>query len=379
MALDNKGGPPDVDEIFRQLKNKVVRSMGGDPGPAPGGYGSGINPLWIAVAAVAAVWLLSGFYKVDDREKAVITRFGAYVGQTEPGLRWHIPWPVERAEIVNVTTGRNVEIGNQREEALMLTGDENIVQMKFAVQYVIRDPSAFLFNNVVNAGGNDNDGADLVKQVAETSMRAIVGRSNIDFVLNEGRDQIAAEAKISIQNLLNRYGTGISVERVNLSNIQPPEDVIEAFEDVIKAGKDQERLKSEGEAYRNEVVPKAFGMAERLKQEAQAYELTVVARAQGDAKRFQQIVGEYQKAPAVMRDRLYLDAMQQVLSSTTKVVADQKGSQLLYLPLDKLLNSVNDNAQNTAARPDAATAAATAAPASPVAAPDSRQREREGR
>lgn len=375
MALDNKGGPPDIDEIFRQIKTKVVRGMGGNPGPAHNSSGGGFNPAWLIVGAVVVIWLLSGFYKVDEREKAVITRFGAYVGQTDPGLRWHFPWPIERSEIVDVSSGRNVEIGNQREEALMLTGDENIVQMKFAVQYVIRDPRAFLFNNVVNPSGQA-DGADLVKQVAETSMRAIVGRNRIDFVLNEGRDVIAQDAKVSIQNLLNRYGTGIVVDRVNLSNIQPPEDVQEAFEDVIKAGKDQERLKSEGEAYRNDVVPKAKGMAARLKQESEAYRSTVVSRAEGDAKRFTQIVTEYQKAPQVTRDRLYLDAMQQVLASTTKVVADQKGGQLLYLPLDKLLGQVHGQAP-AGVRQDPAPAAAAAA--SPAATNDNQARDRESR
>lgn len=367
MALDNKGGPPDLDEMFRTIKNKLTRFMGGTPSPQENGF----NPLWIIAGVVLALWLVSGFYIVDERERAIVTRFGAYSGQTEPGLRWHLPFPVERAEIVNLTEVRNIDVGMQPAEALMLTGDENIVDMRFSVQYTITDPYAYLFNN----RSGSVDAADIVQQVAETSMRGIVGRNNIDFVLNEGRDKIAADAKISIQNLLNRYKSGVYVDRVNLRNIQPPEAVQAAFDDVIKAGQDKDRLKSEGEAYSNDVLPKARGMAVRLKKESEAYDASVVSRASGDAKRFNQIVTEYQKAPQVTRDRLYLDAMQQILSSTTKVIADQKSGQMLYLPLDKLIGAASPDSSP----PAAARAAAEPAVNASAPAPDTRNRDRESR
>lgn len=371
MALDNKGGPPDLDEMFRQLKNKINRFFGGSPSP----QGAGPNPLWIVLGVIVALWLLSGFYIVDAREKGVITRFGAFSEVTEPGLHWHLPYPIERREIVLLTKLHNVDI-DEAAEALMLTGDENIVNLRFSVQYTVNDPYAYLFNNA----WSQENASDLVQQVAETSMRAIVGRKPIDFVLNEGRDMVANEAKQSIQALLNRYKSGIHIDRVNLQSIQPPEQVQAAFDDVIKAGQDKDRLKSEGQAYANDVVPKAKGIAESLKQESEAYARSVVLRAQGDARRFSQIVTEYQKAPQVTRDRMYLDAMQQVLSSSTKVIADSKSGQLLYLPLDKLISSVGngngDGNQALSARP-AAEQTQSAAP--PAPAPEYRNRERESR
>ena len=368
MALDNKGGPPDLDEMFRTFKNKMLRSFGANPGP----QNSGFNPLWIVAGVIAALWLASGFYIVDARESAIVMRFGAYVGQTEPGLRWHMPYPVEKVEIVNLTQVRNIDVGTQPAEALMLTGDENIVDMRFSVQYHITDPKAFIFNN----RSESPDAADIVQQVAETSMRGIVGSNNIDSVLNAGRDEIAARAKTSMQKLLDNYQTGIAIDRVNLRNIQPPEQVQAAFDDVVKAGQDRERLKSEGEAYAFDILPKAGGTAIRLKEEAEAYASSVVSRATGDAKRFNQIVSEYEKAPQVTRDRLYLDAMQQILSSTTKIVADQKNGQLLYLPLDKLISA---NAEAAATAPAARQATPELSLPASSTASDPRNRDRESR
>lgn len=368
MALDNKGGPPDLDEMFRNFKNTMLRSFGGNPGPQT----SGFNPLWIIGGVVVALWLASGFYIVDARESAIVMRFGAVVGEAGPGPRWHLPYPIERVEIVNLSQVRNIDVGTQPAEALMLTGDENIVDMRFSVQYHITDPMAFVFNN----RSESPDATDIVQQVAETSMRGIVGNNNIDSVLNEGRDKIAADAKASMQRLLDRYKAGITIDRVNLRNIQPPEQVQAAFDDVVKAGQDRERLKSEGEAYSNDILPKAGGTAIRLKEESQAYTASVVSRANGDAKRFNQIVSEYQKAPQVTRDRLYLDAMQQILTSTTKIVADNKNGQMLYLPLDKMISANSDGAA-----PAASTNRTPSEPSLPAAAmaSDPRNRDRESR
>lgn len=366
MALNNKGGPPDLDATLRQLKNKLSQLFGGSPAPDSNAG----NPLWIIAAVVIALWLASGFYIVDEREKAVVLRFGAFSQETDPGLRWHLPYPIEQREIVKLTEVRNVDIGTQPAEALMLTLDENIVDLRFSVQYTVINPQDYLFNNRSNSSG-----ADIVQQVSETAMRAIVGQSKIDSVLNEGRDRIAADAKKSIQKILDNYGSGIRIDRVNLRNIQPPEQVQAAFEDVVNASQDKERLKSEGQAYANDVLPKAIGTAKRLEQESQGYSQSLIAKAKGDASRFGQIVSEYQKAPQVTRDRLYIDAMQQILSSTTKVIVDQQSNQMLYLPLDKLMqqSSGEANAPATASTPKIITAPTE------VGADNSRSRERESR
>lgn len=366
MALNNKGGPPDLDVIFRQIKNKFNQLFGGAPSPD----GSPGNPVWIISAVLVVIWLGSGFYIVDEREKAIVLRFGAFSQETEPGLRWHLPYPIEHREIVKLTEVRNVDIGTQPAEALMLTKDENIVDLRFSVQYTIIKPQAYLFNN-----RSDSAGADIVQQVSETAMRAIVGQSLIDSVLNEGRDSIAAQAKKSIQTILDNYDSGIHIDRVNLRNIQPPEQVQAAFEDVVNASQDKERLKSEGQAYANDVIPKASGTAKRLQQESEGYRQSVVLKAKGDANRFNQIVTEYQKAPQVTRDRLYIDAMQQILSSTTKVIVDQQSNQMLYLPLDKIMqqSGVEPQSATTTTNPRVASA--------PAEAPqdNTRSREREVR
>jgi modulator of FtsH protease HflK len=270
-----------------------------------------------------------------------VLRFGKYAETTEPGPRWHLPWPIESREVVNVDQVRTVEIGYRNnvkskvlKESLMLTDDENIIDLQFAVQYILKDPKEFLFVN--------RSPEDTVLQVAETAMREIVGKSKMDFVLYEGRADIAARAKLLMQEILDRYKTGISISQVTLQNIQPPEQVQAAFDDAVKAGQDRERLKNEAEAYSNDVVPRARGLASRLKEEAQGYKQSVIANAEGEASRFAQILAEYQKAPQVTRQRMYLDTMQTVMNNTSKVVVDQKGgNSLLYLPLDKLQQIVS--------------------------------------
>jgi membrane protease subunit HflK len=291
------------------------------------------------VLLIVAVWLGSGFYIVDEGKRGDVLRLGKYLETTMPGPRWHMPYPIEGVEVVDIARVRPVEIGyrgntknKQPQEALMLTDDENIVDVQFAVQYNIKSPEDYLFNN---KNPDDN-----VLQAAETSIREVVGKSKMDFVLSSGRSEVASQVKTLMQQILDRYKTGILVTTVNLQNTQAPEQVLPAFEDVVRAQQDRERFKNEGQAYANDVVPKARGVSARLIEEANGYRQSVISTAQGDASRFRQILAEYEKAPAVTRERMYLDTMQQILSATSKIVIDQKagaGQNLIYLPIDKLM------------------------------------------
>ncbi len=311
--------------------------------------------LWIFVAIAFLIWLASGFYIVDASQRGVVLRFGKYIETTMPGPRWHLPYPIESAEIVDVSTVRTVEIGYRNnvkskipQESLMLTDDENIVDIQFAVQYIIKNPEAYLFNNRAPE--------DAVKQVAETAIREVVGKSKMNFVLYEGREQVADQASVLMQKILDRYKAGIAISKVTMQNAQPPEQVQAAFDDAVKANQDRERMKNEGQAYANDVVPRAAGAAARLSQEALGYKQRVIANAEGDASRFQQILAEYDKAPGVTRERMYLETMQEVLSNTNKVLVDQKkGGNLLYLPLDKLMQATTAAAPTP--QPDDAAAA----------------------
>lgn len=348
---DNRknSGPPDLDEIWRRINQRLNGLFGkqgsgggsGGEGGAASGFPGGGNLVGLLIGALVLVWVATGFYIVDTGQRGVVLRFGKYVETTEPGPRWHLPWPIESREIVNIDQVRTVEVGYRNnvrskvlKESLMLTDDENIIDLQFAVQYILKDPEDFLF---VNRAPEDT-----VLHVAETAMREIVGKSKMDFVLYEGRADIAASAKLLMQQILDRYKTGISVSQVTLQNIQPPEQVQAAFDDAVKAGQDRERVKNEAEAYSNDVVPRARGLASRLKEEAEGYKQSVIANAEGEASRFSQIFTEYQKAPQVTRQRMYLDTMQTVMNNTSKVVVDQKGgNSLLYLPLDKLQQTVS--------------------------------------
>ncbi len=359
----NKNGPPDLDELWKNL-NRRLNSLfgrkggGGDePPPRIGGEGGGREfnipgGAGLIVALAVLVWLASGFYIVDAGERGVVLRFGKYAETTLPGPRWHLPYPVEAVEVVNVEQVRTVEVGFKNSvktkvlgEALMLTDDENIIDLQFSVQYTLKDPEDYLFAN--------RDPDEAVKQAAETAMREIVGKSKMDYVLYEGRADIAVRATKLMQEILDRYKTGISVSKLNMQNAQPPEQVQAAFDDAVKAGQDRERLKNEGQAYANDVIPKARGVAARLIEEANGHKQRVVAQAEGDASRFKQILVEYAKAPQVTRERLYQDTMQQVMASTTKVLVDDKqGGNLLYLPLDKLMQMTQaGGAQSTPAQP----------------------------
>ncbi|HMM46483.1 MAG TPA: FtsH protease activity modulator HflK [Thiobacillaceae bacterium] len=353
---DNRrsSGPPDLDEIWRRVNQRLGGLFGkqgggsGGDGFSGGGIPGGGNLVVLLIGALALVWIATGFYIVDTGQRGVVLRFGQYTETTEPGPRWHLPWPIESREIVNIDQVRTVEIGYRNnvkskvlKESLMLTDDENIIDLQFAVQYILKDPEDFLF---VNRAPEDT-----VLDVAETAMREIVGKSKMDFVLYEGRADIAASAKLLMQQILDRYKTGINISQVTLQNIQPPEQVQAAFDDAVKAGQDRERLKNEAEAYSNDVVPRARGLASRLKEEAEGYKQSVIANAEGEASRFSQILTEYQKAPQVTRQRMYLDTMQTVMNNTSKIVVDQKGgNSLLYLPLDKLQQAASQSYANPA-------------------------------
>lgn len=338
----DNAGPPDLDELWRRF-NQRLSGMFGGRGGEPGRPESGGSPprsLAAALIGVAfLVWLATGFYIVDAGSRGVVQRFGKYTETTGPGAHWRMPWPIESSRVVNVESVRTIEVGyrgksKNLQESLMLTDDENIVDLQFAVQYNLNNAETFLF---VNRYENLADGDDVVRQVAETSMREVVGKSKMDFVLNIGRSEVAARAKVLMQQILDRYKTGISISQVTLQNVQAPEQVLAAFEDVQKANQDRDRLKNEAQAYANDVVPRARGQAARLLEEAEGYKQQVIANAQGESARFSQVLAEYQKAPAVTRQRLYLDTMQQVMNNSSKVIVDQKGNgSLLYLPLDKL-------------------------------------------
>jgi len=336
-------GPPDLDEMMRNFNQKIAALFGrkgGGNGNQPAGpglarFGGGAGLL---AALVVLLWLASGFYIVDASQRGIVLRFGKFVEETQPGPRWHLPYPVESAEVVNLSQVRTVEIGSRNggkskvpKESLMLTDDANIIDIQFAVQYVLKDVQLYLFKN--------RSPDESVMQAAETAIREVVGKNTMDAVLYKGRAQITDNSQKLAQEILDRYETGILISKVTMQNAQPPKEVQAAFDDAVKAGQDSERQKNEGEAYFNDVIPKANGGAARLTQEAEGYKQRVIERAEGDASRFRSIVAEYNKAPAVTRDRLYLDAMQEIMSNTSKVLVDQKagGNNLLYLPLDKLM------------------------------------------
>jgi membrane protease subunit HflK len=376
-------GPPDLDELWRNFNQRLAGIFGrrGGGGASGGGEPPSLRQLGggfgLLVGLVLIVWFASGFYIVDESQRGVVLTFGKYSETTRPGLRWRVPYPVQSVEVVNVSQVRTIEVGYRNNvkskvlrEALMLTDDENIVDIQFAVQYTVKDPEDFLFNV--------RRPEQVVMQVGESAMREIVGKSSMDFVLYEGREQIAAAAQKLMQDILDRYRTGVAISRVTMQNAQPPEQVQAAFDDAVKAKQDLERQKNEGQAYYNDVVPKARGTASRLIEEANGYRQRVVANAEGEAARFRSVLAEYAKAPAVTRERLYLETMQQIMSSTSKVMIDARGGgNLLMLPLDKILQMPAGTAADaTGAR----AAEVPAAPEPPARARDSlRSRDREGR
>ena len=383
-------GPPDLDELWRDFNRKLGGLLGGAKNAGRGGVGGGsgggssgggFQPdmksagigAGLIGAVVVLIWLGTGFFIVQEGQQAVITQFGKYQSTAGAGFNWRLPYPIQRHELIFVTQIRSVDVGRDTiikatglRESAMLTEDENIVEIKFAVQYRLNDARAFLFES--------KDPTAAVVQAAETAVREVVGKMKMDSALSEERDQIAPRVRALMQKILDRYKVGIEVVGINLQQggVRPPEQVQAAFDDVLKAGQERERAKNEAQAYANDVVPRAVGSASRLKEEADAYKERIVAQAQGDSQRFRSVLTEYQKAPQVTRDRMYLDAMQQVYSSVTKVMVDSsQGSNLLYLPLDKIM-------QMTTSAGDGPVAAAPAAlPVGTVNAPaiDSRARD----
>jgi len=373
-------GPPDLDELWRDFNRKLGGLFGngkpngrgpggGDSGGGRGGPGNfqpdmktaGIGAGLIAGVAVL-IWLGTGFFIVQEGQQAVITQFGKYHSSVGAGFNWRLPYPIQRHELVFVTQIRSVDVGRDAiikatglRESAMLTEDENIVEIKFAVQYRLNDARAFLFES--------RNPADAVVQAAETSVREVVGKMRMDSALSDERDQIAPRVRELMQKILDRYKVGIEVVGINLQQggVRPPEQVQAAFDDVLKAGQERERAKNEAQAYANDVIPRAVGAASRLKEEADAYKSRIVAQAQGDSQRFKSVLAEYQKAPQVTRDRMYIDAMQQIYSSVTKVMVDSKqGSNLLYLPLDKIIQMTGQVSQEVTAVPAAAPPATAA-------------------
>lgn len=346
-------GPPDLDELWRDFNRKLSGLFGGKGGgggrsrggPTGGGYTPDPKTTGIGAGLISAValliWLGSGFFIVQEGQQAVITQFGKYHSTVGAGFNWRLPFPIQRHEAVFVTQIRSVDVGRETiiratglRESAMLTQDENIVEINFAVQYRLSDARDYLFNS-------RNPDATVLR-AAETAVREVVGAMRMDAALVDERDQIAPRVRTLMQSLLDRYAIGIEVVGVNLQQggVRPPEQVQAAFDDVLKAGQERERAKNEAEAYANEVIPRARGAASRLMEEAEGYKARVVAQSQGDAQRFSLIQAEHAKAPRVMRERLYLEAMQEIYSNVTKVLIDtRENSNLLYLPLDKIMQS----------------------------------------
>ena len=369
-------GPPDLDELWRDFNRKLGGLFGGPKqggrggNGGIGGNGGGFQPdmksagigIGLIAAVVVLIWLGTGFFIVQEGQQAVITQFGKYKTSVGAGFNWRLPYPIQRHELVFVTQIRSVDVGRDTvikatglRESAMLTEDENIVEIKFAVQYRLKDARAFLFES--------KDPGQAVVLAAETAVREVVGKMRMDAALSEERDQIAPRVRDLMQKFLDSYKVGIEVVGINLQQggVRPPEQVQAAFDDVLKAGQERERAKNEAQAYANDVVPRAVGSASRLKEEADAYKARIVAQAQGDAQRFRSVLAEYQKAPQVTRDRMYLDTMQQIYSNVTKLLVESsKGSNLLYLPLDKIMQN------STAGGDAAASSATTVVPATPT-------------
>ena len=351
----NNDGPPDLDELVKDLKSKVnnvfklkpknTNNGNGSQPPSDNSGDSGIiKPLPIVIV-IFLVWLATGFYIVDQGSRGVVLTFGENTAITLPGPRWHIPYPIETVEIVNQEQVRTIEVGyrslgegatQQLKESLMLTGDENIIDLQFAVQYNLKSVEDFIFNN--------RSVESYVRGAAETAIREVVGKSDMDFVLYEGREEIAIKTKSLMQSILDLYQTGINITSVTMQNAQPPQQVQAAFDDAVKAKQDLERQKNEGQAYANDIVPKARGTASRLTAEANGYKISIENEALGNASRFDQILAEYIRAPEVTKKRLFLETQEQIMSTVSKIIIDQKGSNsLLYLPLDKIINNSSKN------------------------------------
>lgn len=337
------GGPPDLDEVFRKLRDQLNGLFGGQrsSGDSDGSSSRGPSGMGIGLLAVAAfiIWGLSGIYIVDQGWRGVELTFGRHADSTDPGPHWHWPWPIGNVELVNVERRRIVEVGYESmqgqsrpvpREALMITRDENIVDVRIAVQYQVSDPYNYLFNFLMPE--------DTLRQVTESAIREVIGKRELDYVLTEGRTEVANRTQILLQQVMDEYKTGLEIAQVAVQDIQPPEEVQPAFEDAIRAREDEQRKINRAHAYANELIPRAQGQAARIIEEAEGYREQVVARAEGDAARFEALVVEYRNAPQLMRQRLYLETMEEILGKSDKLMLDSKASKsLMYLPLDKMI------------------------------------------
>jgi membrane protease subunit HflK len=355
-AQQNKGpgndGPPDLDQLWRDFNQRLNRLFGKRGGDG-GGYRPDARGVGVTASVVGAIllliWLASGAFIVPDGQVGLVTSFGRFSHQTGPGFNWSWPAPFQAHQIVNVAQVQTTEVGyrantrnRQPSEALMLTADENIVDLQFSVQYKIKDPVAWAFNN--------SDQVETVRDAAETAMRELVGRGKLDGLLPGRRDQLALDARRMIQQMVDRYQMGAEITGVTVQSLAAPEQVAAAFEETVKAQEDRSRARSEAQAYAGDIIPQAKAKAARLLQDAEAYRSAEVNTAAGNAARFNQVVAEYAKAPAVTRDRMYIDTMQQIFSSTSKVMVDAKTANTIYLPLDRLLNQSLANEQASGGR-----------------------------
>ncbi len=348
-------GPPDLDELLKKLFSSFLkRKNNGGGGGDSGNKGTSVFPRWrggvppVALALGALVllvlWGLSGIYIVSEGKRGVESRFGAYTITTLPGPRWHIPYPIESIEIVDTDSIRSVQ-----NKTRMLTRDENIVEVELSAQYRVKNAPDYLFEVRApdTVGGRIPESEGTIFQVMESALREIVGGNNMDFILGAGRAEVAAETRILMQKILDDYQSGLEIISVNLQQSQPPSAVQEAFADAIKAREDEIRFVNEAEAYENGIVPLARGEAARMEQDAVAYRAKITASAEGEAERFVKLYQEYSVAPEVTRERLYLQAMEEVLSNNAKVIIDvESGNNIFYLPLESLLNRSNLGAKD---------------------------------
>lgn len=329
-------GPPDLDKLVRDLQKKFSGLFGSGGSGGSGSRSDSGAPLIGILVLVLIGWAATGFYRVDEAERGVVQRFGAYVETTQPGLRWHLPWPFEVVDRVNT-----LQISDFPQTTSMLTSDENIVIVDMVVQYRNADPMKFLFDV--------EDPLGTLADASESAIREVVGKNNMDFILGGGREEIAEQTQVTIQRAMDEYSTGIIITKVNLKDVNFPAQVEAAVQDAIKAREDKERFALEAQTYANDILPKARGAAVREIQDAEAYRERVIADAQGEAARFEALLTEYRKAPEVTRERLYIEAMEAVYSNSNKVLLDAEGSgSLLYLPVDQLMNKAGKAAPDTA-------------------------------
>ena len=319
----NNDGPPELDEALRKLKEKISAFGGGSGGSGIGG-GNGKSFLPISLVVVFIIWALLGVYQVDEKEQALVLRLGKYHDTLNAGLQWNPPI-IDRVVIVRVTEERQYSA-----RGLMLTQDENIVEISLTVQYNIANAKDFVLNI--------KEPETSLKQATDSALRHVVGSTGLDGVISTGREQVALGTAQKLQDLLDIYGSGINVVKINIEEARPPTEVKAAYDDVIKAREDLERLVNEAQAYSNGIIPEARGEAQRLREEANGYKSQVVSKSQGEAKRFVNLLAEYEKAPKVTRERLYIDAIEQVMTNSSKILVDTEGgNNMLYLPLDKIV------------------------------------------